>query len=99
MNLNILRLYVIFYWVDCVISTATTVWFATKWYAFTDHSLPELADDLVKQKEHDDVFRMESMVSISLLVVLRLIHVSEEQKGLMNECPLTLYRHRSTLHL
>ncbi|SAM05874.1 hypothetical protein [Absidia glauca] len=75
MNLNILRLYVIFYWVDCVISTATTVWFATKWYAFTDHSLPELADDLVKQKEHDDVFRMESMVSISLLVVLRLIHV------------------------
>ncbi|ORZ26032.1 hypothetical protein BCR42DRAFT_315831 [Absidia repens] len=68
-------MYVIFYWVDCIISTVTTIWFATKWYAFTDHSLPELEDDLMKQKEHDDVFRMESIVSICLLVILRLIHV------------------------
>ncbi|CAO3596573.1 unnamed protein product [Absidia cylindrospora] len=74
-DMKIIRLYVIFYWVDCLISIATTIWFATKWYAFTDHSLPELADDLVKQKEHDDVFRMESIVSICVLVVLRLVHV------------------------
>ncbi|KAI8093346.1 Inositolphosphorylceramide synthase subunit Kei1-domain-containing protein [Halteromyces radiatus] len=74
MNIDIVRWYTIFYWVDCFISTATTIWFATKWYAFTDHSLPELADNPIKQKEHDDVFRMESIVSICLLVVLRLIH-------------------------
>ncbi|ORX49832.1 hypothetical protein DM01DRAFT_1325379 [Hesseltinella vesiculosa] len=62
-----------FYWLDCLVSTASTIWFATKWYVFTDHSLPDL--DPIQQNEHDNVFQMESMVSIFFLAVLRLIHI------------------------
>ncbi|CAO3612126.1 unnamed protein product [Cunninghamella echinulata] len=72
-NLKILHWYTIFYWMDCIISTATTIWFATKWYVYTDHSLTDVMDDM-KQQEHDESFKMESIVSVSLLVVLRCIH-------------------------
>ncbi|KAI8388767.1 Inositolphosphorylceramide synthase subunit Kei1-domain-containing protein [Radiomyces spectabilis] len=84
-NLQIVRWYTAFYWVDCVVSTATTILFAVKWYVLTDHSLPELADDPVKLKEHDDVFRMESTVSILILVILRLVHVSVQMACNCNE--------------
>ncbi|CAO3623373.1 unnamed protein product [Cunninghamella blakesleeana] len=72
-NIRILRWYTMFYWIDCIISTVTTVWFATKWYIYTDHSLSDEMD-MIKQQEHDESFKMESMVSIGLLVVLRFIH-------------------------
>lgn len=65
-----------FYWLDCFVSAVTTTIFAVKWYVYTDHSLPELADDPSKQQEHDDDFRMESIVSIIMLVGLRMVHVS-----------------------
>lgn len=64
------------FWLDCLVSLITTVWFAVTWFVYTDHSLPELADDPEKLAEHDRVFRMESQVSIAVLVVLRLVHVS-----------------------
>lgn len=54
----------------------TTMVFAIKWYVYTDHSLPELANDPVKQREHDEVFRMEGIVSVVMLVTLRMVHVS-----------------------
>ncbi|KAI8074625.1 Inositolphosphorylceramide synthase subunit Kei1-domain-containing protein [Gongronella butleri] len=72
-NLSIVRWYTIYYWMDCMISTATTIWFATDWYLFTDHRLPDLSPE--EQLEHDHVFKMESIVSLTFLVVLRLIHV------------------------
>ena len=75
--MRIVRWYTIFYWFDCIVSAATTMVFAVKWYVYTDHSLPELADDPAKQREHDEVFRMEGIVSITLLVCLRLVHVSD----------------------
>ncbi|KAI7858796.1 Inositolphosphorylceramide synthase subunit Kei1-domain-containing protein [Circinella umbellata] len=74
-NVRAVRWYAIFYWVDCLISIITTTVFAVKWYVYTDHSLPELANDPVKQQEHDDVFRMEGVVSIIVLVALRMVHI------------------------
>ncbi|KAG0173957.1 hypothetical protein DFQ28_001539 [Apophysomyces sp. BC1034] len=74
-NVRIVRWYTIYFWIDCLVCLGTTVWFAVKWFMFTDHSLPELADDILKQQEHDEMFRMESIVSITLLAVLRLIHI------------------------
>ncbi|KAI9314975.1 Inositolphosphorylceramide synthase subunit Kei1-domain-containing protein [Dichotomocladium elegans] len=74
-NVRIVRWYVIFYWLDCIVSAITTAIFAIKWYVYTDHSLPELAGDPAKQKEHDDVFRMEGIVSVVMLVVLYLVHI------------------------
>ena len=77
-NVRAVRWYAIFYWVDCLVSIITTTVFAVKWYVYTDHSLPQLADDPVKQQEHDDVFRMEGIVSIIVLVALRMVHVSSK---------------------
>ncbi|CDS13019.1 hypothetical protein LRAMOSA05203 [Lichtheimia ramosa] len=74
-NIRIVRWYTMFYWLDCFVSAVTTTIFAVKWYVYTDHSLPELADDPSKQQEHDDDFRMESIVSIIMLVGLRMVHV------------------------
>lgn len=74
--MRIIRWYTMIFWLDCFVSLITTVWFAVTWFVYTDHSLPELADDPEKLAEHDRVFRMESQVSIAVLVVLRLVHVS-----------------------
>ncbi|KAI9475653.1 MAG: hypothetical protein EXX96DRAFT_574092 [Benjaminiella poitrasii] len=73
-NVRIFRWYTMFFWLDCFFSLITTIWFAVTWFVFTDHSLPELADDPEKLAEHDRVFKMESQVSIAVLVILRLIH-------------------------
>ncbi|EPB90656.1 hypothetical protein PS15m_005495 [Mucor circinelloides] len=73
-NVRIIRWYTMIFWLDCFVSLITTVWFAVTWFVYTDHSLPELADDPEKLAEHDRVFRMESQVSIAVLVVLRLVH-------------------------
>ncbi|KAI8136743.1 Inositolphosphorylceramide synthase subunit Kei1-domain-containing protein [Fennellomyces sp. T-0311] len=74
-DVKFIRWFIIFYWADCLLSMISTTLFAVKWYVYTDHSLPELADDPVKQQQHDDVFRMESIVSIIMLVVLRMVHI------------------------
>ncbi|KAL1936376.1 hypothetical protein VTP01DRAFT_510 [Rhizomucor pusillus] len=73
-NIRIVRWYTMFYWVDCLISLVTTILFAVRWFVYTDHSLPELANDPVKQQEHDQSFQMEGFVSIALLAILRLVH-------------------------
>lgn len=84
--MRILRWYTMIYWLDCVVSLISTIWFAVTWFVYTDHSLPELADDPEKLAEHDRVFKMESQVSILVLVILRLIHVS------VAKCFKTQYR-------
>ncbi|KAI7901206.1 uncharacterized protein BX663DRAFT_515255 [Cokeromyces recurvatus] len=63
-----------FFWLDCFLSLITTIWFSVSWFVFTDHSLPELADDPEKLAEYNRLFKMESRVSIAVLIVLRLIH-------------------------
>lgn len=65
------------FWLDCFISSISTIWFAVSWFVYTDHSLPEIADDPEKLAEHDRVFQLESRVSIAVLVILRLIHVRD----------------------
>jgi hypothetical protein len=65
-----------FFWLDCFVSVFSTIWFGVTWFIYTDHSLTELADDPEKMAEHDRIFKMESQVSIAVLVILRLIHVS-----------------------
>jgi hypothetical protein len=64
------------FWLDCLVSSISTIWFAVMWFIYTDHSLPELADDPEKLAEHDRVFKMESQVSIAVLIILRFVHVS-----------------------
>ncbi|KAI8981647.1 hypothetical protein BDF20DRAFT_418006 [Mycotypha africana] len=73
-SILILRWYTMLFWIDCLISTITTVWFAVSWFVYTDHNLPESADNPGKMAEHDIVFKLESRVSIAVLIVLRLIH-------------------------
>ncbi|KAI8081812.1 uncharacterized protein B0P05DRAFT_538145 [Gilbertella persicaria] len=63
-----------FFWLDCLVSLISTIWFAVNWFVYTDHSSPELADDPEKSAEHDRAFKMESQVSIAVLIVLRLAH-------------------------
>ncbi|KAI9486368.1 MAG: hypothetical protein EXX96DRAFT_548784 [Benjaminiella poitrasii] len=41
----------------------------------TDHDLPDLQDDPEKKKQHDDSFRIESIVSIICLCFIRTIHL------------------------
>lgn len=66
------------FWLDCFVSLFSTIWFGVTWFVYTDHSLPdELANDPKILAEHDRVFKMESQVSIAVLVILRLIHVSQ----------------------
>lgn len=71
-----LRWYTMIFWLDCFVSSISTIWFAVTWFVYTNHDLPELADDPEKSAEHDRVFELESRVSIAVLVVLRIIHVS-----------------------
>ncbi|KAL0074583.1 hypothetical protein J3Q64DRAFT_1649080, partial [Phycomyces blakesleeanus] len=65
----------IFYWVDCLVSTATTLMFAIKWFVYTDHSLPSNASDTLTQEDYDAMFRMEGMVSVTILAILRVVHI------------------------
>lgn len=63
------------FWLDCFVSVFSTIWFGVTWFLYTDHSLAELADDPEKMAEYDRLFKMESRVSIAVLVILRLVHV------------------------
>lgn len=64
------------FWLDCAISLFSTIWFGVAWFVYTDHSLPDhSANDPEALAEHDRSFKMESQVSIAILVILRLIHV------------------------
>ncbi|KAI8970507.1 hypothetical protein BDB01DRAFT_731792 [Pilobolus umbonatus] len=67
--------YTFFYWIDMLVSTTTTIIFSIQWFVFTDHSLPELADQPEKLREHDSSFNSEKIVSIVILCLLRIIHV------------------------
>lgn len=71
------------FWLDCLFSLISTVWNSIEWFVNTDHSLPDLADDPEKLAEHDRVFKMESEVSILVLVILRLVHVKKKRSILM----------------
>ncbi|KAI9354717.1 hypothetical protein BD770DRAFT_324588 [Pilaira anomala] len=62
------------FWLDCFVSVFSTIWFGVTWFLYTDHSLAELADDPEKMAEYDRLFKMESRVSIAVLVILRLVH-------------------------
>lgn len=73
---TLIRSYAIFYWIDFVIGSLMTVYFAFQWFIFTDHSLPEIADDVDKTRQHDDIFKTESIVSITILCVIRMVQVS-----------------------
>lgn len=65
-----------FYWVDFLVGTATTIYLAIQWFLYTDHSLPDLADSPAEKQQHDDTFKAESIVSIVFLIMIRLAHVS-----------------------
>lgn len=52
-----------------------TIYFAIQWFIYTDHSLPESANDHKKKQEHDDIFKAESIVSIAILCSIRIIQV------------------------
>jgi hypothetical protein len=49
---------------------------------FTDHNLPDSAEDQISEEEHEKSFAMESAVSIAILVILWLVHVSKNLVGL-----------------
>ncbi|RCH92226.1 hypothetical protein CU097_010399 [Rhizopus azygosporus] len=72
---TLIRSYAIFYWIDFVIGSLMTVYFAFQWFIFTDHSLPEIADDVDKTRQHDDIFKTESIVSITILCVIRMVQI------------------------
>ena len=58
-----------------VMATATTIIFSIQWFVYTDHSLPDLADQPDKVEEHDVAFHTEKIVSIAILCILRIVHV------------------------
>ncbi|KAI7884444.1 uncharacterized protein EV154DRAFT_26970 [Mucor mucedo] len=63
------------FWLDCVVSLFSTIWFGVTWFVYTDHSLSDSsAKDPEALAEHERLFKMESQVSIAVLVLLRLIH-------------------------
>lgn len=64
-----------FYWIDFTISTITTIVFSVQWFVYTDHSLPDVEDNPEQKQQHDDSFKAESIVSIVILCLVRLIHV------------------------
>ncbi|KAG2187557.1 hypothetical protein INT44_005246 [Umbelopsis vinacea] len=70
-----LRRYTIFYWADLVSNAVLTALFSIRWFVFTDHSLPESAEDQISEEEHEKSFAMEGAVSIAILVILWLVHV------------------------
>lgn len=58
----------IVYWFDFVITTMTTIYLAIQWFIFTDHSTPEKNN-----------FEFESILSIVILTLFRLFHVTINQ--------------------
>jgi diacylglycerol kinase len=58
------------------VCTVTSIYLAVQWFAYTDHSLPELSNDPKGKLQHDEAFRIESVVSIVCLCIIRVIHVS-----------------------
>lgn len=53
----------------------TTIYLAIQWFLYTDHNLPELQDKPELKKQHDDSFKIESIVSIIFLSLIRVFHV------------------------
>lgn len=45
-----------------------------QWFVYTDHSLPELSNDPQGKQQHDEAFRIESIVSIVCLSLIRVFH-------------------------
>ncbi|CAO3680246.1 unnamed protein product [Umbelopsis ramanniana] len=70
-----LRRYTIFYWADLISNAVLTALFSIRWFVFTDHNLPESAEDQISEEDHAKSFAMESAVSIAILVTLWLVHV------------------------
>lgn len=70
-----LRRYTLFYWFDLILNAVAAALFSVRWFVFTDHSLPENADDGITEEQHEQLFKMESSVSIVILVILWLVHV------------------------
>jgi hypothetical protein len=64
-----------FYWIDFIVSTCINIYLAIQWFIYTDHSLPDLANDPELKQQHDDTFQAESIVSIIFLCLIRLTHV------------------------
>ncbi|KAK4510482.1 uncharacterized protein ATC70_004912 [Mucor velutinosus] len=70
-----IRWFTLFYWIDFTISTITTIVFSVQWFVYTDHSLPDLEDNPEEKQQHDDSFKAESIVSIVILCLVRLVHL------------------------
>jgi hypothetical protein len=65
----------LFYWFDLILNAVAAALFSVRWFVFTDHSLPENADDGITEEQHEQLFKMESSVSIAILIILWLVHV------------------------
>jgi hypothetical protein len=61
------------YWIDFVMTTLTTIYLSIQWFVYTDHSLPNLNQEL--QQRHDIDFKNECIISIVILSLFRLSHV------------------------
>ncbi|KAL9557725.1 hypothetical protein PS6_001657 [Mucor atramentarius] len=72
---DFIRWFTLFYWIDFTISTITTIVFSVQWFAYTDHSLPDVEDNPEQKQQHDDSFKAESIVSIVILCLVRLTHL------------------------
>ncbi|GAN07218.1 hypothetical protein MAM1_0153c06711 [Mucor ambiguus] len=72
---SFIRWFILFYWIDFIISTITTIVFSVQWFVYTDHSLPDLEDSPEEKQQHDDSFKAESIVSIVILCLVRLVHL------------------------
>ncbi|GAB5585725.1 hypothetical protein Unana1_00625 [Umbelopsis nana] len=57
-----LRRYTLFYWADLIFNAVATALFSIRWFVFTDHSLPESAEDQISEEQHEASFKMESTV-------------------------------------
>ncbi|KAI8997524.1 hypothetical protein BDB01DRAFT_42932 [Pilobolus umbonatus] len=64
-----------FFWYDCLVSIASTIWFAVSWYLYTDHSLPEKDVDPSKKEKYERAFLMETYISLFILLLLRIVHI------------------------
>ncbi|KAG2176149.1 hypothetical protein INT43_005382, partial [Umbelopsis isabellina] len=74
-SVKALRRYTLFYWFDLILNAVAAALFSVRWFVFTDHSLPDNADDGITEEQHEQLFKMESSVSIVILVILWLVHV------------------------
>ncbi|KAI8369608.1 uncharacterized protein BYT42DRAFT_503089 [Radiomyces spectabilis] len=63
-----------FFWLDCIVSSISTIWFAVKWYTSMDQQLDDTTDNEEAKKMLADSLKMEKMLSIGMLVLLRLVH-------------------------